>query len=277
MNRLLKVTGKRMLKDKILIIALLATLGISLAISLTNAPVMYGWMKAGDEVCLEQCFYNFAPLLGIIYASFVSLFVGVEYSDGTLRNKLIAGHSRTSVFLSLFAVSFAGCLLITAAWLIGSLPGIYWFGGFGFGWNGFAINLAVMICVALSFTAIFTTMAMLIPNKALSAVISLVLWFVMLFIGSIIVNVLAAPEMIYDVVQQGDVWVNGDLIPNPDYLGGAKRKVFEFISYIMPTCPTINLETYEFKKSILGIIGSIGVTLVSLVCGCIVFRKKDLK
>ena len=44
------------------------------------------------------------PVLAI--AAVVSLFVGSEYSDGTMRNKIIAGHSGVSVCLSLLLVQF---------------------------------------------------------------------------------------------------------------------------------------------------------------------------
>lgn len=277
MNRLLAVTGTRLSRDKVFYAGALITLAIALAISITNAPTVFEWKQAGEDCGLESFFFNFAPLLGLVFASFVSLFVGVEYSDGTLRNKLIAGHSRTSVFISLFTVSFGGCLLITAAWLIGSLPGFYWFHGFDFGWTTFGFYVLTLVATAMSFSAIFTTLAMLVPNKALSAVISLVLWFVMLFAGSIIVNRLQAPEMIYDYVQQGDQWVQGNLIKNPDYLEKPLRTVFEVLSHTIPVCPAIKMSNGEVGKSLLDIAGSFGVTVVTLFAGCSVFRRKDLK
>jgi len=51
MNRLLKVLGKRLVRDKIFLLAVAVTLILSLYISLDNAPPMAEWAKAGEEEC----------------------------------------------------------------------------------------------------------------------------------------------------------------------------------------------------------------------------------
>ncbi len=48
---------------------------------------------------LDGCLFEFTPLMGIISAIFISLFIGSEYSDGVIRNKIITGHSRSSLYL----------------------------------------------------------------------------------------------------------------------------------------------------------------------------------
>lgn len=50
----------------------------------------------------ESCFFGFAPVMGLVSAIFISLFVGSEYSDGTMRNKVAVGHTRFSIYLSNF-------------------------------------------------------------------------------------------------------------------------------------------------------------------------------
>lgn len=277
MNRLMKVLGRRLVRDKIFLSAVAVTFFLSLYISLTNAPELAEWAKAGEDVSIENYYYNLAPLLGLIYASFVSLFLGVEHSDGTLRNKLIAGHSRNSVFLSSYIVSSIGCLTIMVAWLIGGLPGLFYFDGFSFGWKTYILYALVSVCGALLYAAIFSAMSMLIPNKAVSAVASLILWFVMLFSGSMIVNILNAPEMTYDYIQQGDAWVPGELYPNPDYVSGMKSYILEVISYIIPVCQSIQMANAELENPALDIVYALATTVVTLVLGCIGFNKKDLK
>lgn len=277
MNRLLRVLVKRLVRDKIFLLAVTITFALSLFISLTNAPDMAEWAKAGEKYSLESCYYNLAPLLGLIYASFVSLFLGVEHSDGTLRNKLIAGHSRNRVFISLFIASFVGCLTIMTAWLIGGLSGLFYFDGFALGLKNYVLYAMVAVCGALLYAAVFTAMSVLIPNKAVSAVATLILWFVFLFIGSMIVNALNAPEMTYDYVLQGNAWVPGEPFPNPNYVSGMKRYILETLSHIIPVCPAIRMDSVELDKPVLDIVYSLATSAVILWIGCSSFRKKDLK
>ena len=49
---------------------------------------------------------------GVTVAAMVSLFVGEDFSDGFIRNKIIAGHSRFSVFASNLVVCWLACALI---------------------------------------------------------------------------------------------------------------------------------------------------------------------
>lgn len=277
MNNLLKVMGRRLLRDKVFYLAITVTLVLSLYVSLSNAPLMAEWAKAGEDVSLEKCFFNLAPLLGLIFASFTSLFLGTEYSDGALRNKLIAGHGRISVFLADFIITMIGCLVINTAWVAGSLPGLCFFDGFAFGWKTFALWIAVSLCSAAAFAAIFTTLSMLISNKAVSAVVSLVLWFVLLFIGSIILNELAIPETVIDFTALDGGYATGEPYPNPNYLTGTKRTIFETLSHILPVCPMSSMSNDEFENPVLDIVWQLAVTVVVLTAGCIGFRKKDLK
>lgn len=277
MNNLLKVSCKRLFKDKALWLAIGVTLVLSLGVSLTNAPEVLEWKKAGDDVGLEHFYYNLAPILGLVFAAVTSLFLGTEYSDGTLRNKLIAGHSRSSVFLSMFMASALGCIFITAVFLIGGLPGLYYFKGFDFGWDGYALTAIALVCSAMLFASIFTATSLLISNKAVSAVASLIIWFALLFAGSSLVNLLAAKPTTVDYALVNGEWVAGEPYPNPAYIGGIKRTILEAINHIIPTCPAIKMSNAEYDTPLIDIAYSLGATLVILLGGCFAFKKKDLK
>ena len=46
---------------------------------------------------LDHFYFAGMPFIGIFIAAFIGLLLGTEYSDGTMRNKLIVGHTRTNV------------------------------------------------------------------------------------------------------------------------------------------------------------------------------------
>ena len=259
MTNLLRMFGRRLRRDKVfyLIIAIVAL--VSLFISLTNASSMIEWQKAGEDVALEDCYYNLAPLLGVAFAAYISLFLGVEHSDGTLRNRIVAGHSRISIMMSAFVISTVACLCIIVVFLGCSLPGLYWFKSFDFGWSGYWMAAAVIGCSALLYAAIFAVISIMTSNKAAAAVLALVTWFCMLFIGSIIVNSLAVP------------------VGSAQDIGGVTRTVMEVFNHILPICPVIRASNSEFTGAGLDIIGSLGATAAVLIFGCLAFRKKDLK
>lgn len=69
------------------------------------------WMQciSVNEVGLERVLLLFMSVYGAMAAIFVSLFLGEEYADGTLRNKLIIGSRRTQIYLSQTVAAAFGC------------------------------------------------------------------------------------------------------------------------------------------------------------------------
>ena len=49
---------------------------------------------------LDNGFFARALFIGIILAVFCSLFIGTEHNDGTIRNKIIVGQKRETIYLS---------------------------------------------------------------------------------------------------------------------------------------------------------------------------------
>ena len=55
-------------------------------------------IKYGADVEFDDILFCFAFAVGFVSSVFCSLFIGIEYSDRTLHNKLIVGHSRTAIY-----------------------------------------------------------------------------------------------------------------------------------------------------------------------------------
>ena len=58
------------------------------------------FLEHGRTVPLDAIFFVYAMLIGLLLSVFLPLFFGSEYSDGAIRNKLAAGHTRLAVYLS---------------------------------------------------------------------------------------------------------------------------------------------------------------------------------
>ncbi|MDE6275992.1 MAG: hypothetical protein K2M75_05575 [Clostridia bacterium] len=67
-------------------------------------------MYSNSNPCFTNLGYSASPATGIIVLLYVSIIVGADLRNGTIRNQIIVGHSKTSIYLSnLFA-----CLICIA-------------------------------------------------------------------------------------------------------------------------------------------------------------------
>ncbi len=66
-----------------------------------------GWSLSELSTYISHLLYFSYGVMAVI-----ALFVGDEYSSGTIRNKIMAGHSRAKLFFSYFIPSYLGMLLI---------------------------------------------------------------------------------------------------------------------------------------------------------------------
>lgn len=76
----------------------------------------YSLCRYGYEFPLDLICFDYANLMGFVSAVFVTLFLGMEYSDGTIRNKLTVGHRRHTVYLAGLIVSASGVIIINAVY-----------------------------------------------------------------------------------------------------------------------------------------------------------------
>ena len=74
---------------------------------------------------LDKFLYDYIIYIGLFIAMFVSVFVGKEHSEGIIRNKIIVGHNRISIYISKLIISivvsvFCELIYIAIMFLIGS-------------------------------------------------------------------------------------------------------------------------------------------------------------
>ena len=96
-------------------------LGIVVILSLGNVFNSVGSFEtmaaSGYAVSLDEYYFNQAPLIGAFLALLISMFLGTEFSEGTIRNKLCIGHKRDEIFLSNFISCAFASIVLTVVWL----------------------------------------------------------------------------------------------------------------------------------------------------------------
>lgn len=261
-------------------LAVMAGVGVFEAVAGWRAMMGFRSFGASDAmVSLDSRYFIFPFLSGILLSPFCALFVGAEYSDGTIRSKLAVGHTRGTVYLSnLLLCATAGILLclayITAVLAVGfpllgaihtPLPAVLWY-----------TFCAIVMTSALA--ALFTMIAMLCQNRAVAAVTCISLAYFLLFLGIYLNARLSEPEIYPEqqYVQDGQI-VTEAARPNPNYVRGAKRTVYQFL-YDLPGCQTVQLAATIGTETPPRLpLYSLAAVFLSTTAGILLFRKKDLR
>lgn len=279
MSKLLHSNFSRLWKNKIFWICMGGML-IYAVVYMLNAGKTPISSATGQVYPLEHYYFQFLLYVGFFFAVVSSMFLGTDYSDGTMRNKLIVGHTRTNVYLANLIVTFVAGLLIMCVWFIGALVGVPALGFFTFTPVNLVGYFLFCVLIVAAYSAINTFIAMLSSNKTTTVLVSLALAFGLLLCASMIYNALEAPETINSMAGisiSGVAAPVGEAVPNPSYIGGAMRFVFQMLLNVLPTGQSVNVAFLKVEHPITMILSSIAVTIGMTVLGIVLFRKKDLK
>ncbi len=278
MGKLLCANFSRLGKAKIFYLTLAAVFFVFLFGGLSEVQTFRDNVKSGFVRSPDQYFFNFCPYLGAFQAVFISFFLGTEYSDGTIRNKLVAGHLRTHVYLASFLTCFAvSSLFLVVSW-IAWIPFLLMVGPLEMGVNGFLLYALVALGYTTVYAALYTMIASLSSNKAATAVGTIILWFALIFVGSALYNRLEEPEIYSEMM----TFINGEFVkvppaPNPLYLAGTLRTVCEFFRDLLPSSQAILMYNAEITGPGRLFFLSTVFTAVLTVLGITAFRRKDIK
>lgn len=227
---------------------------------------------------LEGQFFQYAVFIGILAGELVPLFIGTEYSDGTLRNKVSVGHSRVSIYFANLIAGFAGSLVCMAGYMLACLA----FGGPLLGWFTKPAGLIVTavagsVLTLAAFCALFTLVTMNCSKKS-SAVVFCLVGAMALLVAAVYLNArLDAPEYLdyYSLSVNGEVIPNTEL--NPDYLTGMEREVYRFIFDLLPTGQSIQYSMLSFTSFVRLAAMALATAAAASAGGAALFRRKDLK
>ncbi len=255
MSRLLAADITRMIRNKVLWIAMILMAGMAVLLIADNTQV-----PSDINPGIEGIFYAYGIYIGFGIAVFAGLFIGTEYSDGTIRNKLAVGHSRAAVYGSQLITCMLASLLMLAAYVIPVImPGMVLIGGFTIPAGTVLAVTGGTLMTTFAFVSIFTLMCMLIHNKAVAAVSVILTIIIMFFINIYISQILAEPEF--------------------HHLSAAKKVVLETIIQILPTGQGLFYANLKATGAQLWQwpLYSAAIVTITTGIGIIAFKRKDIK
>ncbi len=248
MYKLLNASFFRLKKNKIFYFIIVVSIVMALFVLYSRytdelKDIQYGFpltdLKTTDRLLIDNL-----VIIGFLMSLFTSLFVGTEYSDGVIRNKLIAGHSRISVYIANFIMSVVVGIIVEVIYLlIVASIGIPMFGGIQIPISDFLYVLLDSFMIIVFYAGIFTFISLICSNITTSTVICLLLTLAMM-----IMAILQTP---------------GDEILN-----------------IFPTGQVIQISWLSYKEEAniqLLWVYSLGITFVINTIGIYLFNRKELK
>lgn len=248
MYKLLNAGLFRLKKNKIFYFIIVVTIGMALFVLYSRyademKDIKYGFplsgLKSTDRLLVDN-----VMIIGFLMSLFTSLFVGTEYSDGVIRNKIIAGHRRVNIYLINFIMSVIAGVVVEVIYLvIVATIGIPMFGGIESTMSEFLFILLDILMMMVFYAAIFTCISLICSNITTSTVICLLLTLAMM-----VMSILQKP---------GDTLLN-----------------------IIPTGQAVQISWLSYKECanihILWVY-SLGITCVINSIGAYLFSKKELK
>ena len=255
--------------------------GIIVILSLVNvfnsARSYEAMADAGYILSLEDYYFNQAPLIGAFLALLISMFLGTEFSEGTIRNKLCIGHKRNEIFLSNFISCALATIALTAVWLLISALLFGLIGPLEMSISEFVGCILVAMGFAVSFAALYTVIGSLSSNKAMTIIYTFAVFIVFAIAASGLYDRLCEPEMNEGMMLVGTQLVEMEPTPNPLYLSGMIRTVCEAALELLPTGQALLLSDVAVEYPVRAIALSVVFTTVTLLVGGMLFKKKDIK
>lgn len=246
--------------------------------------VCYNWIGYNEinnpQIYVEDILFCMLPVSSFVFALFISMRLGTEFEEHTIRNKLIVGYSRTQVYFSEYLTCMAASIILLAVMLLcSSLFGLFLSLEFLSDWTDIAFLVFGCVLMALVFSAMFVGICMNVGSKAASLVASIVFLFAILLLASFCINALEEPSMAYTnvIISVEDGVQFGDLVENPAYVDGTQRMIYELIADILPTGQAIQMNNLEFERSARWPVFSLIMLIIATVAGYIPFRKRDIR
>lgn len=273
MSRLLYANFMRLKKDKFFWIGM----AFMFAAGVYFPVIRYVDMKQSMRINkIDNGFFSGILFTCIIMAVFCSLFIGTEYSDGTMRNKIVSGHKRASVYLANFIASAIVSIAMSSMFFVPYLCiGIPLLGFFRMEIQLFLLFSLAALMVAVAFSSIFTLISMLCHNKTITAVLCIFSAFLLLFVGVWLNMMLSNFEntIRWSVTETGQESAEPQILK---YLEEEKYNAVQFFYDFLPGGQAIQCASLEAANIERLPIYSLIIIILTTGTGVVFYQKKDL-
>lgn len=240
-----------------------------------------------NDTSVEHIYYinynytdGFSQLV-LIMAVFAAMFIGTDYSQRTIINKLAIGRSRAAVYFSNLTVCASGTLLFNFSYATGvTIMGLVFGGRIRF-YDFYIYEFIIIVFADIAMSALLTLLCMLLDHKAVCTAAALVIFFVTPFIAESVNQAVQEPE--YNVLREWNkdkTSYTETKTKNENYISGAKRFFFVALNNVSPLgqYEQLNMNNiYDTSQYVGYPLLSLGLTAVSTAVGTLVFRRKNLK
>lgn len=274
MNKLLKEGFSRVFRDKLFYTAVFAALAIACVAGYTRYIDLLDGFQADLSDTLFSCGYIAAFAISV----FTPMFTGTEYSDGVLRNKIIAGHKRWEIYLANQLFSMTVGAIVFLSFIVPHGIIMYFVAGPSVIPVGSLFVLAgISLLAVFACSAVYNAVTMLRASKAASAVSCILLAVAMFILAMTLDARLEAKEYIEQYELTVDEVVEAVMMPNPKYLSGTKRAVYQAVYDILPVGQILQVLMLKVSRPVPLAAYSLALYAVVTSAGIAVFCKKDLK
>lgn len=257
MRKLLSADSFRIFRSKWFWLCLGGMLALAGAFVTMQYNAMDYTVPLSRVIFLPMSFY------GMAVAALVTLFVGEDFSDGFIRNKIIAGCSRPAIFASNLIVSCLACLIIyLVITFLTAAVGCLLF-EIDVSVSRFLQYLVLGMGMCLGYSCIYCTITMVCGNKTTSIVLCMGLAFFLL-VACLHTN----QVMIQTKYKDG--------VLNPAYVDGFAKAVYSVLHDLNPSGQAAQLSAMEVFKPIRCVLCDLLWVLIA-GAGCAIFNRKNIQ
>lgn len=287
MSKLLRGDFIRLFKSKIFWLGFIFMAGLGSFASWTkwrdslDYPDYY---NPPDGILLAGAMY-----IGIIIAVVIGVFIGSDYSYGTIRNKHIMGHSRVAMYLSNLII----CVTATEIMHIAYMAVIIGASAIGITqeFEMSAENIAKIILISMfsvaSLTSVVVLLCMLVQSRTAGSVSVIILSLLLVMTANTIYYRLLQKEYTepysFTVTNEygEEIEIHEESVKNPKYLTGTERKIYLFFNDLFPNNQIMQLSYDDGLSNHTTTLPlplySLSLIAVTTSAGVLLFRRKDLK
>lgn len=274
MSKLLRANLVRVRNDVIFLFSVLAmfAFGVCNTLSLHDDKVRYT-----QEITPDKTFGVYIIPVCILCAAFCCVFCGEEYSHGTVRNKIAVGHSRSAVYFAQFLTCFiAGAAMCLAYIIPSTILGLIVLGSYQ---RSVTELLAYLVCgflLVMSCVSFYCLIMTLIPKQGAGTAVTMIIILVVINWAILVKQTLNLPEFTYRYLPETNT-VSEEMLPNPRYPTGAYRTFLENLYDFLPAGQAWQIANMLSETLLRLMFFSSVLTVLSMLAGIMIFRKKDLK